>query len=371
MRDGSQSLMRGLCRLSTRGSISDRSPSDPLVAFGGQFYVPSRGVSRISRLEAATYSAITIEDARNPTIELARGCKSKCAFCRIGWAGGTYREAPREQVEAAIRSVGKGRPVNIFAPDYSSVSWVDDVEGLVSEVGCRNTSRDARADATHRMLARVDGVKQYSFGVEGMSERIRAGIGKPLTAERLVSTMETLSARGVSVVKWYLILGFPGETDADRDEFVALLEATRKVYSGTLQVTPTLLQPCPHTPMERLSARFDASAHARAESLRAWARDAHGRDGRKWIVAQPKGPELHESDSALTRAGRDASRYLATAKLSDVASGRWRAHLSDALLDPIPDDAPTNWDHVDGPTDEQKKLGMERYRKAFARLRVL
>src|SRR5690606_8126837 len=63
-------------------------------------YVPSRypGDDRpaFKRWEADAYEPRIIYPGDNsdsrPTIEVARGCRSKCAFCPIGWAGGTYRE---------------------------------------------------------------------------------------------------------------------------------------------------------------------------------------------------------------------------------------------------------------------------------------
>lgn len=393
----------------------DRSPSDPLVAFGGQFsiapepladfadvialgdgeltggriakmlasgarrldimrelagergfYVPSRGVARFERWETDTYRAVTIEEGKNPTIELARGCASKCAFCRIGWAGGTYREAPREDVEREIARVGKGS-VNIFAPDYSSVSWVEDVEKAVAAAGCRSTGRDARADATHRLLRKGGGVKQYSFGVEGVSERLRAAVGKALKNERLIDTMRMLGDAGVGHVKWYMLFALPGESQADHDEFARVIEDVEPVYEGALNIMPSQVKGLPHTPLERIANTYSDAGKEHYESLRAWCKDRW--KTRKRLVLTYKGRELHEHDCVLLRSGREAARYVETAKASDIACGRWRDKgLNLDLLSAIPEDAPTAWDHViAGPPREARAKALANYWRAMRR----
>jgi len=400
----------------------DRSPSDPLVAFGGQFsitpeplaefadvialgdgeltggriaemlragagrldimrdlsgergfYVPSRGLRRFERWESDSYRAVTVEDGRNPTIELARGCASKCAFCRIGWAGGTYREAPREEVEREIARVGKGN-VNIFAPDYSSVSWVEDVERAVAEAGCRNVGRDARADATHRLLRKGGAVKAFSFGVEGLSERLRAAVGKPLSSAKLTETMAMLDAAGVRTVKWYMLFGLPGETDADAASFVDQLEASNAVFTGALTVTAGQYKALPHTPLERCENTHREDAAARFDGAVQWAKawKARGIAGKR-IVAGYKGRELHEWECVLLRSGREAARYIASAKESEIASGKWRDRGLDLdLLRAIPDDAPTAWDHViAGPPREARAKALANYWRAMRRGRSL
>lgn len=394
---------------------ADRSPSDPLIAFGGQatiapepfadfadiialgdgeltggriaemlaagagrldimrdlagepgFYVPSRGVAPFRRWESESYTAVTIEEGKTPTIELARGCASKCAFCRIGWAGGTYREAPQDQVKAAVMLAGKGK-ANLFAPDYSSVSWIEDLEAFTEAVGCRNTGRDARADAAHRHLKSGRGVKQYSFGVEGVSERLRAAVGKPLRAEKLVETMGMLSAAGVGHVKWYMLFGLPGEEQRDHDEFYDLLRETQKVYGGALNIMPSQAKGLPHTPLERVSNRYQQDAHDRYQSLRSWCKERWA--DQKRLVLAYKGRELHEHDCALIRGTREAARYIETAKESGIASGRWRETLDESVLEEIAPDATTPWDHIEaGPPRALRDKALATYWRAMRRV---
>jgi len=104
-----------------------------------------------------------------------------------------------------------GRAVNLFAPDYSSVSWADAADTLMEGHGCKQRGRDARMDATVRRLMPA---RSYSFGIEGVSARMRDLIAKPLSEDAILGAMADLSGRGLQV-KLYFIVGLPGETPDD------------------------------------------------------------------------------------------------------------------------------------------------------------
>lgn len=384
---------------------SDRKSGDPLVAFGGQamiapepiadladlvalgdgeatgieigrllnggaeradimnqldgrrgFYIPSKSpLSSLSRLEVAPSVHVIHADPERPKdvpmIEVARGCASKCAFCPIGWAGGTYREASKDAIAETLIKL-RGKRVNMFAPDMSSVSWVDDLDRAIQMNGCTQTGRDARLDAAARHLARGGGVKQYSFGIEGLSERLRRAIGKPLATQKIVDTMRALGA--VRQIVWYVILGLPGETDADLAEFLAMCGDVRLAYKGKLDITFTHLQPVPHTPLQWIDGHYQPAALARHSRLRetfaGWWKD----DGTKILASGFKGLELHEHDTWLQRADRRASAYLLAlnGNKAKLADGRWRDVATTAGLDvdrtlgQIEPGALTPWSHV-------------------------
>lgn len=318
--------------------------------------VPSVSGSRCALVRAET-SEIGVRlirpgDNGHPTIELARGCKSKCTFCSIGWAGGTYREAPQEQVQAKLVQLGR-RSVSLFAPDYSSVSWVDELEAVVESVGCSPKQKDARLDAAHRHLKHGQGVRSYSFGIEGASERLRAAIGKPLAHDKIVETMRLLGSGGVELIRWYMILALPGEDQRDYLEFHRLLDDVAEVYAGRLDITLTHFQSVPQTPMERCANFYDHTAAAAAEAItqkvKGWWQDGK----RQWLASNFKGRETHEHDVFLQRADERAADYLLrlAGKESRIQSGKWREDAAacgldvDAIVgeqrDPLP------WAHID------------------------
>jgi len=397
-----------LWRLGVHPLAEKRQPSDPLIAFGGQsmiapepiadfadvmalgdgevtgvesarnldagatrgdvmreldgrpgFYVPSRSPkAAFVRVEGEMAPGhVEGEGGRSPIIEAARGCASKCAFCPIGWAGGSYRERPMADVEQSLLAL-KGKRVNVFAPDYSSIGHLDSLEEAITSAGCKNSGKDARLDKTLKILNKGDGVKSYSFGIEGLSERLRAAIGKPLPGAKIVDALRLLSGH-VQQVTLYLILGFPGEGDDDLKEFIGLLDQIREVYFGkSLHLTTTHLHSIPHTPLQWIDARYSYAASERQkvifEKIKAWW-EPTGERPRTWIVQNWNGPDRHEYDGWAHRADRRASAFYTAIRgcAAKMADGRWRDVAGKVGLDvqadlgPLTVGAPTPWDHVD------------------------
>lgn len=329
------------------------------------FWAPNRSPdARLVRLETDIRDPVLrsgSDDTALDTIELARGCESKCAFCPIGWAGGTYREAPLESLKSTMVQL-RGKRVNFFAPDYSSVSYVEELEREIDRAGCKNGGRDARLDAAHKHLRHGRGVKQYSFGIEGLSERLRRAVGKPLAREKIVGVMSELESSGVAHVKWYMILGMPGECDVDLAEFLALLEDVRGVFTGSLDVTTTHIHAIAHTPLQWIDARYSDAATQRKtaifDTLRGWFQS--GTIKNRWLQLNWNGRELHESDAYLLRTGRAASVVLESvnSNAAKVSDGRWRAHVSgiDAELSARAESDRLPWDCVDVGTPRTRVL---------------
>lgn len=305
------------------------------------YYVPDKwyaGRPTLRRWETGQLASPVVypgtTERTNPTIEVARGCQSKCAFCPIGWAGGTYRESSQDRVKRQLYEVRRQRStVNLFAPDYSSVAHVEDLDSYAESLGCRNSGVDARLDRAERHLIRGGSVKSFSFGIEGLSERVRAAIGKPLSADKVRRTMRRLTDVHV---KWYVIIGFPGETDDDAREFTSLCDEVMAERERSMSITLTILQPVPHTPLERVDGRWRQEVYDRGMGIREWARGRWEQGLSRVSVSQPKGPEVHDHDVALQRAGRGAAAYLEDSRATDgaVRSGRWREVWAEHGLDP-------------------------------------
>lgn len=324
------------------------------------FWAPPMGDAPLVRVNAGQIAEPLVppEDgsANRHAIELARGCKFRCAFCPIGWASGRYVEASIEDVRERLRRL-RGKSVNLFAPDTSSVSFADSVDAAAVEAGCRNTSRDARVVPTLARLRAGATARPYSFGVEGLSERLRRAVGKPIGDDELVATMAELERAGVRNVKWYMILALPGETDEDGAAFLRLLSAVREVYTGRLDLATTHLHGLPHTPLQWCDGHYSDAADARlvgiVEQAKAWniaGREPGGKRGcEMWFQNWTK-RATHDSDGYLYRGGREASRAIVDADsvAARVKDGRWRANVDvEASLAGRDVAAPLPWDHVD------------------------
>jgi radical SAM superfamily enzyme YgiQ (UPF0313 family) len=96
-----------------------------------------------------------------------------------------------------------------------------------------------------RLLAAA-GARRITVGVDGLSERLRRGLGKPIAGRAVVRLAEAARDLGLEGLKLYVMVGLPGEGAADAEEFERLVrEVARRVRVG---VSASPLVPKPGTP---------------------------------------------------------------------------------------------------------------------------
>lgn len=345
------------------------------------FQSPPTPFYRVETPRIGVVPTLTGEKDRRVTLEVARGCRSKCAFCSIGWAGGTYREAPTDEVLQVIED-NEGGKIGLFAPDYSDHREALTLDGAMARWGCKAGSRNSRLDRAMSHLLKGGTAREFAFGVEGTSERLRTAVGKPLRHQAIVDMMAMLDGK-VRETKWYIILGLPGEKADDRDEFRRLLMDVRRVYRDRLVITPSHLQSTPHTPLQWAGVPYCDEAAAWVDSMRPRLLEDLHVGGVYTRLLNMRGAETHWHDQYLVRGDRRVSRYIekmgayrGIEKL--VARGRWRSYVAKsgapdpedyavAELDP---DGVHPWSHVDVGADPEKVRGAWRHYKKHAMIGV-
>ena len=184
-------------------------------------------------------------------IEIARGCKYKCAFCALTYLK-PYREAPVEMVRSLIDE-SRSKRVALFAPERLAHSGYDEIDCYVSEKGKASAAADLRWD---NLMTRPGHKWTILFGLEGMSERLRFAIGKHITDEGLVEGYRRLvqeSGKGSRGIRFYLILGLPGEAPEDYEAWTNLLRQlneTPEALGMTLTPFVNTFMPQPHSPLQ-------------------------------------------------------------------------------------------------------------------------
>ena len=137
----------------------------------------------------------------------SRGCRYRCLFCQTGWEA-TYRVNPNPaHLQSQIRQMERqGRRLAIVTNDGAE-------EGV--HVSGQQEFLSVRLQNLKRLmpLSRKQ-VKSVRIGVEGISERLRLAVGKPVPNDDLLRVSFDLLAAGVGV-RWFFIPGLPGEADGD------------------------------------------------------------------------------------------------------------------------------------------------------------
>lgn len=314
-------------------------------------------------------------------VEIARGCKgpahsapkdptknAACGFCALGWRA-PYRENPAEAIEAALTRTREAgiREIHLSAGDAEGHSEIVALRRAVARLKLRDHGWTGRLD-TMRDCS-VSAGKQFAFGIEGPSIRLRRAVGKGrLTNDYIVDQVEAYWQAGGRRLMFHLIGGLPSESDADAEEFGDLLDrlalaAPERVH---LQIGRQPFGPLPHTPMQWFAPGLTTERIGRvvARHVRGSRLAVLDKSGQTYAaallnaVAMRGGPEV----APLMEAGppRLPSSPLA-------ARMRWEGWLRGAGLDPgrylgaWDPDAPTPWEHV------QSAYPRETVRRAYDR----
>lgn len=164
--------------------------------------------------------------------EAARGCSRGCTYCVMRRStNGGMRVVPPERILAGIpaeaRRVGL---VGAAVTDHPRI--VDVVRGVVEggrEVGISSLRADRLTDELVGLLAR-GGYRTLTVASDGPSERLRAMIERKTYERHLVRAAELARRHDLRVLKIYMMVGLPGEDDADIDELVRFTLELAKVH---------------------------------------------------------------------------------------------------------------------------------------------
>jgi len=255
-----------------------------MMAVRQGFYVPGRSVLPVKRVAAAPSMMTAEPPADTPQtriladpasscfvsheaefrdtllVEVNRGCPYACRFCAAGFVYRPPRQARMEDLQEIVR---RARPKKVGLVGTALTDWSDLPRFLrwLGEAKVKFTLSSVRADGiTEEMLNiwRNAGLRTLTLALEAPSSRLRIKANKNLDETQFLRAVELAAKRGVNHLKVYLIIGWPGEEDADYEELSRFLSEVRlagKVGEGkkgighlTLGVNP--LVPKPWTPMQ-------------------------------------------------------------------------------------------------------------------------
>jgi len=198
-------------------------------------------------------------------VTIQKGCDNKCTFCIVPATRGVEVSRPADDVLAEVRAlVGRGvKEITLIGQNVNSYGLkvpgmptfaellrrVHDVPGL--EVLRYTTShpRDIGEDvvACYRDLPRL--ASHLHLPVQSGSDRVLRRMKRFYTRAQYLALVDRLrAARPDLVLTTDVITGFPGETDADFEDTLSLLDAVRFHTSFSFCYSPR-----PGTPALRLA----------------------------------------------------------------------------------------------------------------------
>ena len=159
----------------------------------------------------------------------SRGCPYRCGFCNFG-PGRTFRLKPPEIFSKEVAALVNTGIVNV-------IRFTDDnlfLNRKQVEIYCRQILKSApsvkwtsfiRASSITRdnvTLLKDSGCVLAQIGIESGDSRILKAMNKRATPDMYLEAIDLLNSHGIST-QLYILIGYPGETQATVDNTVALL----------------------------------------------------------------------------------------------------------------------------------------------------
>ena len=185
-------------------------------------------------------------------LETERGCSRGCTYCVMRrTTNGGMRVVPQEIVLETV-PIGAERVGLVGAAVSDHPRIVEILNALAdrgSEVGLSSLRPDRLKLGMVQALRRA-GYRTLTTALDGPSQRLRDVIERRGQEQHYLGAAEHAKQCGMDRVKLYLMLGLPGETDADIDECARFVGELSRILPVALGISPFCSKR--NTPLDRL-----------------------------------------------------------------------------------------------------------------------
>lgn len=194
----------------------------------------------------------------NFLIEISRGCPYSCKFCISSFHNRPFRNRSYENIAFYIETSLKTAKFEKFSLIGSCVSshpnFYEICEMIISKEKDFSVPSMRVDHITPRLINLFErgGIKTITIAPEAGTERLRKIIGKNISNELLYQIIEQIKKSKIKNIKFYFLIGLPGETDADVREIIVLLKNFDKIgfQKHSLKVNVNPFIPKFNTPYE-------------------------------------------------------------------------------------------------------------------------
>jgi tRNA-2-methylthio-N6-dimethylallyladenosine synthase len=228
------------------------------------------GNHRVTGLDTDTDETFETEMTRrdNPWrayLTIIEGCDKACAYCVVPYTRGPERSRASESILREVRQLAElgysevqllGQTVNSYADPSSRkmcfsglLLAVADVPGIRRVRFTTSHPRDFTPDIVAAIEAQPKICNHVHLPVQSGSTRVLRAMQRTYTREEYLEKIAMIrGAKRPTSITTDIIVGFPGETEADFEETLSLLDVTR--YDGMFAFK---YSPRPNTPALSMS----------------------------------------------------------------------------------------------------------------------
>ena len=177
------------------------------------------------------YPILNSPEAHAANLQINYGCPAFCSFCFEGYDRKPYRELSLSDVLSAARRIKRTQGVeelNLYSFNFNThqdiLDMILELHRLFDRVSFKSQRLDILQHAGVLLEAEVEADKRdFTLGIEGISQRTRAWLHKSLSTEDITGLIERLLTLKIRRVKlFYVLTGY--ETDEDIEEFRRFLK---------------------------------------------------------------------------------------------------------------------------------------------------
>jgi radical SAM superfamily enzyme YgiQ (UPF0313 family) len=189
-------------------------------------------------------------------IEVGRACGRGCRFCAAGFVYRPIHFFPvATLLDRVINNPFQAKRAGLIG---SALSDYPDLELLCGklvdynfELGLSSFRLDAISPEFLEILEK-GGIKSLTLAPEAGSQRLRDIIHKQLTEEQIFSAIHAISKSTIRALKFYFMIGFPGESQTDLDAIVQLMQKIVKIARPDAKIALSFntFIPKPGTPFQ-------------------------------------------------------------------------------------------------------------------------
>ncbi|MGH9791293.1 MAG: tRNA (N6-isopentenyl adenosine(37)-C2)-methylthiotransferase MiaB [Candidatus Acidiferrales bacterium] len=212
-------------------------------------------------------------------LTIIEGCDKKCAFCVVPYTRGPERSRPSPSVLEDVRRLAGlgyseiqllGQTVNSYRdPSPRGMTFAQLLLAVADTPGIRRVRyttshpRDFRRDIIEAMDSHPAICEHIHLPVQSGSTRILREMQRTYTREEYLDKIALIrSARRPMSITTDIIVGFPGETEADFEETLSLLELAQ--FDGLFSFK---YSPRPNTPAARRTDMLSEAEQGRRLAL--------------------------------------------------------------------------------------------------------